>query len=234
MFVINARKKTTLRILEFLTVSSSVPKERYHALSPPPPVFLLHFKTKLQYYKESMGSDSSLPYSNFAQPAADKAIPLAYNWNGGESPQPSPPVWKNSSFRSSPSPLLQIQALETQVTPVEGERGPFLFYSAPMCSTADNWDLGIWWLYCTSCSGLGVWGLVFCFQRGWNWWLPLTEGGSFCASSSSKGKQWSHVEGSYRSDSCQKGESIILNRLDTKCSRAQLLPIRCWWLIAQG
>lgn len=60
-------KKPTLLILEFLTVSPSVPKERHRALSPPPPVFLLHFKTKLQYYKESMGPDSSLPYSNFAQ-----------------------------------------------------------------------------------------------------------------------------------------------------------------------
>lgn len=79
MFVINARKNPTLRILEFLTVSLSVPKERYRALSPPPPVFLLHFKTKLQYYKESMGPDSSLLYSNFAQPAADKAVPPAYN-----------------------------------------------------------------------------------------------------------------------------------------------------------
>lgn len=165
MFVINARNKPTLRILEFLTVSPSVPKERYRALSPPPPVFLLHFKTKLQYYKESMGPDSSLPYSNFAQPAADKAIPLAYNWNGGESPQPSPPAWKNSRFWSSPSPLLQTQALETQVTPMEGEQGPFLFSSAPACSMADNWDLAIWWLYCTSCSVLGMLAGFFSFFR---------------------------------------------------------------------
>jgi len=92
MLVINAREKPTLHILEFLTVSPSVPKEQYRALSPPPPVFLLHFKTQLQYYKESKGPDSSLPYSNFAQPAADKAISLAYNRNGGGSPQPSLPA----------------------------------------------------------------------------------------------------------------------------------------------
>lgn len=180
------KKNPMLLILEFLTVSLSVPKERYRALSPLPPVFLLHFKTKLQYYKESMRPDSSLPYSNSAQAHCRQSHSSCSQHKQWESSQPSLPVWHDGRFWSPPHPLLQTQAWETPH--MEEGWSPVLFSSAPLLSTADNWDLCVWWLYCTRFSLLGE-DLRFVslgfFKSDWNWWV-LVQRGWFWASSCPK------------------------------------------------
>lgn len=72
---------------------------------------------------------------------------------------------------------------------------------------------------------------MFCFTGGFFKQLELVGSSSerlILSQFLSKRKQWFHVEESYRSDSCRKGESNIVKRLDSKCCCAQLLPIRCW------
>lgn len=69
----------------------------------------------------------------------------------------NPPLaGKNKQFLVlSASPPADTGTRNTS-NPHGGGTGTLSISSAPVCSTADNRDLGIWWLYCTSCSVLGL------------------------------------------------------------------------------
>lgn len=121
-------KNPTLLILEFLTVSPSVPKEWCHALSPLPPVFLLHFKTKLSTTKNQWGLILHHITPILHNPTADKAIPLSYNRSSGK--VPSIPYQLDRIADFGPLPILSCRHRHKKHHTLRGGRMtlPVLFW----------------------------------------------------------------------------------------------------------